>query len=277
MSTRARILNAVFDRVTLDQSVERVIAHVKAGERGWLCTVNVAILMMMRRDPWLQGFVDRAAFVVADGQPLVWFAPTFGERLPARVTGVDLVHALSRRAQGEGLRVGLVGGRRDVVDAAALRLLRYYPGLRLAYVGDGYFGPNDAAARAHEIAAAKVDILFVGMGVPRQERFIDEEWERLGVRLAIGVGGTFDVLAGLRVRAPSLVQKAGLEWAFRLVQEPRRLWKRYLATNSQFLWLVGRQLWKNKRPEGALHEPPEAVTRDADSAPPPEGPASKGS
>jgi N-acetylglucosaminyldiphosphoundecaprenol N-acetyl-beta-D-mannosaminyltransferase len=277
MSTRARILNAVFDRVTLDQSVERVIAHVKAGERGWLCTVNVAILMMMRRDPWLQGFVDRAAFVVADGQPLVWFAPTFGERLPARVTGVDLVHALSRRAQSEGLRVGLVGGRREEVDAAALRLLRYYPGLRLAYVGDGYFGPNDAAARAHEIAAAKVDILFVGMGVPRQERFIDEEWERLGVRLAIGVGGTFDVLAGLRVRAPSLVQKAGLEWAFRLVQEPRRLWKRYLATNSQFLWLVGRQLWKNKRPEGALHEPPEAVTRDADSAPPREGPASKGS
>jgi N-acetylglucosaminyldiphosphoundecaprenol N-acetyl-beta-D-mannosaminyltransferase len=255
MSTRARILNAVFDRVTLEQSVERIIAHVNDGHRGWLCTVNVAILMMMRGDPWLQSFVDRAAFVVADGQPLVWFAPTFGERLPARVAGVDLVHALARRAQSEGLRVGLVGARQDVADAAAQRLLERYPGLPLAYVGDGYFGPGEASARADEIADANVDILFVGMGVPRQERFIDEQWGRLNVRLAIGVGGSFDVLAGLRVRAPSLVQKAGLEWAFRLVQEPRRLWKRYLATNSQFLYLVGRQLWKNKNGDGSLHEP----------------------
>lgn len=104
MSARARILNADFDRVTLDESVERVMKHLRAGERGWLCTVNVAILMMMRADGWLQSFVDRAAFVVADGQPLVWFAPTFGQRLPARVAGVDLVYALSRRAEAEGFR-----------------------------------------------------------------------------------------------------------------------------------------------------------------------------
>lgn len=245
MSDRVRILNSAFDRVTLEQTVERVLAHVRAGRRGWLCTVNVAILMMMRDDPWLQGFVDRAAFVVADGQPLVWFAPTFGgKRLPCRVAGIDLVYSLSRRAQHEGMRVGLIGAKRSVVDTVAARLHELYPRLRITYTDDGYFGPEEAPARAAAIAAAGVDILFVGMGVPKQERFIDEQWERLQVSMAIGVGGSFDVVAGLRARAPELLQRTSMEWAFRLAQEPRRLWKRYLVTNSQFLWLLGRQLVK---------------------------------
>lgn len=242
MIGRARILNADFDRLTLEQSVDRIISHVHRGERGWLCTVNVAILIMMRQDPFLQSFVDRAAFVVADGQPLVWVAPIFGAELPARVAGVDLVYALSRRAAREQMSVGLVGATRRIVDAVAERLAELYPELRISYVGDGYFSDDDAPARAEQIRAAGTDILFVGMGVPRQEQFIDRQWDALGCKLAIGVGGSFDVLAGLRVRAPDIIQRSGMEWAFRLAQEPRRLWKRYLLTNSWFLYLVGRQL-----------------------------------
>jgi N-acetylglucosaminyldiphosphoundecaprenol N-acetyl-beta-D-mannosaminyltransferase len=251
MSDRARILNSDFDRITLDQTVERVLAHVRAGRRGWLCTVNVAILMMMRSDPWLQSFVDRSAFVVADGQPLVWFAPTFGATLPARVAGIDLVYALSRRAQYEGFSVGLLGAKRPIVELVSERLAELYPRLRLTYVDDGFFGPDEAPARADAIREAGVDILFVGMGVPRQERFIDDQWERMGVSMAIGVGGSFDVLAGLRARAPELLQRTSMEWAFRLVQEPRRLWKRYLVTNSQFLLLLGRQLVKKATGSGS--------------------------
>lgn len=245
MSARARILNSQFDVVTLGQTVDEVLAHVRAGRRGWLCTVNVAILMMMREDPWLQSFVDRAAFVVADGQPLVWFAPAFGSRLPARVAGIDLVYALSRRVRREGFTIGLLGAKRAVVELVRQRLVELYPGLHVAYVGDGYFGPDQAPARADAIREAGVDILFVGMGVPRQEQFIDEQWERLGVSMAIGVGGSFDVMAGLRARAPELLQRTSLEWAFRLAQEPRRLWKRYLLTNTHFLYLLGRQLVRN--------------------------------
>jgi N-acetylglucosaminyldiphosphoundecaprenol N-acetyl-beta-D-mannosaminyltransferase len=239
---RARILNADFDRLTLDQSVNVIVEHLRAGERGWLCTVNVAVLMMMREDPFLQSFVDRAAFVVADGQPLIWVAPIFGASLPARVTGVDLVYALSRRAAREQLSVGLLGATARIVDAVGERLTEMYPELRICYTGDGYFSEHEAAGRAEEIRAAGTDILFVGMGVPRQEQFIDQQWGRLGTKLAIGVGGSFDVLAGLRVRAPEILQRSGMEWAFRLAQEPRRLWRRYLVTNSRFIYLIGQRL-----------------------------------
>lgn len=249
MSERVRILNSEFDRISLQETVDEVAAHVRSGRRGWLCTVNVAILMMMRQDPWLQSFVDRATFVVADGQPLVWFGPTFGAKpLPSRVAGIDLVYALSRQAQYEGFRVGLLGATRSVVETVAQRLRELYPKLRITYVDDGYFAHEDSSARAHAIREAGVDILFVGMGVPRQERFVDEQWERMCVSMAIGVGGSFDVLAGLRARAPELLQRTSMEWAFRLVQEPRRLWKRYLVTNSQFLWLLGQQLAKKIGP-----------------------------
>ncbi len=242
LGERAQILNASFDRVTLDQTLDRAIAFVREGKRGWLCTVNVAILMMMREDPFLQRFVDRAAFIVADGQPLVWVSPWFGAKLPERVAGVDLVIELSRKAAAEGLGVYLLGAKRDVVEQVAASLREQIPGVVISGVDDGYFGDDAAEARAKAVRDSGAKILFVAMGVPRQERFLDEQWDALGVSLAIGVGGSFDVLAGLRARAPDVVQKVGMEWAFRLAQEPRRLAKRYLVTNSQFIYHVGRAL-----------------------------------
>jgi N-acetylglucosaminyldiphosphoundecaprenol N-acetyl-beta-D-mannosaminyltransferase len=197
--------------------------------------------MMMRSDPRLQNFVDRAALVVADGQPLVWCAPWFNQSLPERVTGIDLIGALCARAAREQKRVYFVGAADDVVNEAVSRLHQRFPELQIDFAS-GYFEKNEATARADRVRASGADILFVGMGVPRQEHFIEEQWERLGVGVAVGVGGSFDVLAGLRARAPSWVQAVGLEWLYRLIQEPRRLAKRYLVTNSQFTWLVLRAL-----------------------------------
>lgn len=232
--SRVRILNAEFDRLTLTQAVEAIFARLARGQRGWLCTVNVAILMMMRRNPFLQAFTDRAALVVADGQPIVWSSRLAGVRIPERVTGVDLVDVLCERAAREGKRVYLLGSTAAVIAAAARELTRQYPTLRVDYA-DGYFDGEEARRRAERIAASRSDILFVAMGVPRQERFISEQWDRLNVGIAIGVGGTFDVVAGLRMRAPGWVQRIGLEWLFRLAQEPRRLFARYFVTNWQFL------------------------------------------
>jgi N-acetylglucosaminyldiphosphoundecaprenol N-acetyl-beta-D-mannosaminyltransferase len=234
---QVRFLNGRFDPLTLPQTVDAVFGLLRSGKRGWVCTVNVAILMMMRADVRLQDFVDRAALVVADGRPLVWCAPWLGQSLPERVAGVDLVDALCKRATGEGKRVYLLGATEEVVNRAAQRLRDRFPGLQVD-CANGYFSKEEAPVRARQVRASGSDLLFVGMGVPRQEYFLEEHWDRLGVDVAVGVGGSFDVLAGLRARAPKWMQLIGMEWLFRLIQEPRRLLVRYLVTNTQFIWLV---------------------------------------
>ena len=243
---RVRFLNADFDPLTLSQTVDGVFRHIDVGPRGWLCTVNVSILMIMRSNLRLQSFVDRAALVVADGQPIVWCAPWFGQVLPQRVTGVDLVDAICERAARVGKSIYLLGATTEIVAKLAQRLRERHPTLNVDFA-DGYFTKDEASERADRIRAAGADILFVGMGVPRQEIFIEEQWDRLGVGMAVGVGGSFDVLAGLRARAPAWVQKLGMEWFYRLIQEPRRLLMRYLVTNSQFGWLVFSGLFKKRR------------------------------
>lgn len=243
--TRVRFLNAEYDPLTLEQTVDGVFRHINAGPRGWLCTVNVSILMMMRSNQSLQSFVDRAALVVADGQPIVWCAPWFGLSLPERVAGVELVEVICERATRDGKHIYLLGATSEIVEKLAQRLRERHPTLSVDFA-DGYFTKDEAAERADRIRAAGTDILFVGMGVPRQEIFIEEQWDRLGVGMAIGVGGSFDVLAGLRARAPAWIQKIGMEWFYRLAQEPRRLFMRYLVTNSQFVWLVFLGLFKKR-------------------------------
>lgn len=243
---RIRFLNGQFDPLTLPQTVDAVFRLLDAGQRGWICTVNVAILMMMRADVRLQQFVDRAALVVADGQPLVWCAPWLGGALPERVTGLHLIDAICERAARESKCVYLLGATEDVVAKAAQRLRARFENLHVEYA-DGYFSKDQAPMRADHIRASGAELLFVGMGVPRQENFLEEQWDRLGVGMAIGVGGSFDVLAGLRAGAPTWVEKIGMEWLFRLIQEPRRLFMRYLVTNSQFIWLVLCALVKGDR------------------------------
>lgn len=231
-----QLFNARFLPLTLQQTVDQLFADLAAGRRGWLETVNVAILMMMRADDRLQSFVDRARWVVVDGQPLVWTSKLYGTPLPERVSGVDLVEPLCAGAESRGLGVYLLGASQDVVEAVAQRLQSQFPKLKLHHA-NGYFSAAEAAQRAEAVAASGASILFVAMGVPRQEVFIEQQWERLGVGLAIGVGGSFDVLAGIRKRAPVWVQNIGMEWFYRLIQEPGRMWKRYLVTNTQFILL----------------------------------------
>lgn len=245
---QVQLLNGRFDAVTLDQSVEIIARRIRAGERGYLCTVNVAILMMMRSDPRLQRFVDRSAMVVADGEPLIWSARLLGRPLPERVAGVDLVERLCALSAREGFGIYLLGAHQTVVEKLADKLKTQYPGIVLSGVADGYFGAEQAERRAEAVARSGAKILVVAMGVPRQEHFIEDHWDRLGVSFAVGVGGSFDVLAGLKARAPEILQRIGMEWSFRLAQEPRRLWKRYLTTNSEFMYLMARELLAARLP-----------------------------
>ena len=234
------ILNGRFDRLSARQAVDELIQAVHARERGVLCTVNVAILMMMRSNARLQRFVESSRWTVADGQPLIWASHLGQQPLPERVTGIDLIDLLCARAVREGIGVYFLGADNKITRKTADVLRNRHPGLDVRGCADGYFSPEQAPARAQAVAESGAEVLFVAMGVPRQEYFIEEQWEHFGARVVIGVGGSFDVIAGFRKRAPSYIQRAGLEWAYRLVQEPRRLFKRYLVTNSQFLGLMAR-------------------------------------
>ena len=239
MRNRVPILNGMFDALTAQETVEFVFEALNSSARGWLCTVNVTTLIAMRHDVALQSFVNSALLVVADGQPLVWCAPLFGGRLPERVAGIDLMDLLCHRAAKEGKGVYLLGARDHVVKKAMQNLRDRHPGLKISG-SDGYFAASESKTRANKIHASGASLLFVGMGTPRQEAFIKEHWEALGVGVAVGVGGSFEVTSGARFRAPRWVRQVGMEWLIRLVQEPRRLLPRYFKANSLFCLLIGR-------------------------------------
>lgn len=241
LNRRVRILNGEFDPLTLEETVQEVFDCIDAGRCGWVSTVNVSILMAMRRDRALQSYVDRSAIVVADGQPLVWCGRFLNARLPERVTGIDLVDALCARATASNVAVFALGSTGSLLDRALGVLRARHPGLQITGLTGHY--PKDAvASRVSAINGSGARLLLVGMGCPRQERFIEEQWDRLEVAAAVGVGGSFDVIAGARVRAPRWLRQLGLEWLVRLVQEPRRLFARYVSANSRFCVLVLREL-----------------------------------
>lgn len=238
---RKKILNGSFDDVTTAETLNWATRLIQLGKRGYLCTVNVAILMKMASDLQLQEFVEGASLVVADGQPIIWASRWLSNTLPERVTGIDLIDALAKRAEEEHFEIYLLGATREVITTAAANLKLRYPRLDICGFDDGYFSAAETPERVRAIRQSGAKILIVGMGVPRQELFLKQNWSDLGVNLAIGVGGSFDVIAGKKKRAPLWMQKVGLEWFYRLMQEPRRLWKRYLVTNLQFIYRLLRQ------------------------------------
>lgn len=240
MKPLAEILNGSFHPFTLDETISAIFDFINAGRRGWLCTVNVSGLMDMRRDPFLQSFVDRAEWVVADGQPLVWCSRLFGAKLPERVTGIDMIDPICKRAASDGKGVYLLGAEPDVLQKTLEILRKKHIGLQLDGA-HGYFAPEETRQRAKAVASSGAAVLLVGMGCPRQERFIEEHWNELGVSVAIGVGGSFDVISGRLARAHPWLQSAGLEWVVRLAQEPIRLFMRYLTSNTMFISLICRE------------------------------------
>lgn len=233
---RREILNSFFDVVTTTESVNWAINLIHSGDRGYVCTVNVAILMMMRSNPRLQNFVDRAALIVADGQPIVWASRLLSQPLPERVSGVDLIDEIAKKSTEEDLKIYLLGAKSKVIETAVSKLRKKYPGVNICGYSNGYFSKEEVPQRVAAIRESGAHILFIGMGVPLQEFFLDDNWPQLGVNLAVGVGGSFEIFAGTKKRAPVWMQNTGLEWFYRLLQEPRRLWKRYCITNGQFIY-----------------------------------------
>lgn len=236
------ILGCPVDALGLDATVERCAELIAGGGPARQVSVNAAKFVSMRDDPALRAAVQESEIISADGQSVVWAARLLRRPLPERVAGIDLMHRLLDRAERDGWRVFLLGATQEVLDAVLERLAESHP--RLIVVGrhHGYFRETDEDELCAAIRSAGPDLLLVAMSSPRKELWVARHQQRLGVPLSMGVGGAFDVLAGRVRRAPPPVQRAGFEWLFRLLQEPRRLAWRYAATNVRFLLWLGREL-----------------------------------
>jgi N-acetylglucosaminyldiphosphoundecaprenol N-acetyl-beta-D-mannosaminyltransferase len=231
-------------------TLDWIDAAVATRARGYICVAAVHTVMACAEDAELRAAVLAADFTVPDGQPLVWAMNLLGHELSARVYGPDLMWKACERAARTGLRVYLYGGRDDRALLELERnLCRAFPGLRV--VG-GYSPPFRELTEAEEselvarINASGADIVWVGIGVPKQEKWMWRLRDRLEAPVLVGVGAAFDFHAGLIPQAPDWMQRRGLEWLFRLVQEPRRLWRRYLTYNPRFLTGFARQ-WTRER------------------------------
>lgn len=246
-----RLLGCRFDRVTTRDAIDRTFAWITAPQRAChiIVTVNASILVMSRDTPALAQAIELADLVVADGAPLVWVSGILSDPLPERVTGVDLMEQLLTEGNRRGLRVFFLGATQERLEALVEVVGECYPGVVVAGARNGYWDDGDDADIVAQINASRVDLLLLGMPAPRKEIWCERYRSRLDVPAVLGVGGAFDVLAGFIPRAPTALQKAGFEWAWRLWLEPRRLWRRYLVTNSQFIGLVLADLLRS------LHRP----------------------
>jgi N-acetylglucosaminyldiphosphoundecaprenol N-acetyl-beta-D-mannosaminyltransferase len=233
-----------------ERTLDWVDAAVTGGHRGYICVAATHTVMACQEDAELRAAVLASDLTVPDGQPLVWALKLLGHDVRDRVYGPDLMEAACARAARTGQRFYLYGGRdRAALDLLVRRLRERHPGIQIAGTYAPVFRPLSAeeeAAIAAEINEASPDVVWVGTGVPRQEKWMASMRARLDAPVLIGVGAAFDFHAGLVRQAPAGMQRAGLEWLFRLSQEPRRLWRRYLRYNPRFVIGFARQYLRHR-------------------------------
>ena len=245
---RVPVLGVPLALIDYERTLDWIDAAVERRQRGYVCVAAVHTVVACQDDPELRAAVLGADLTVPDGMPLVWALRLLGQPLESRVYGPDLMDLACARAARTGQRFYLYGGRNPGALAQLARELRLrHPGLQIVGGHAPPFRPLTAAEEAEvaaEINASRADVVWVGIGVPKQEKWMARMRERLDAPVLLGVGAAFDFHAGLIPQAPGWLQRHGMEWAFRLAQEPRRLWRRYLAYNPRFVASFARQYWR---------------------------------
>ena len=235
--------------VTLIEASERFSEIARQKETRVIFTANVEHVVLLSSDPEFRMAYGAADYVLADGMPLVWFSRFICDALPERVTGSDLLPEICRMAEKKSLKVFFLGGTPEVTPKAVENLQRRFPALQMVGIATPWIDLSDgesvSSGLVESINQSGADILFVGFGAPKQELWITRNRKRLKTGIVLAVGGTFDFLAGKTVRAPLWMQRSGLEWLWRLLHEPKRLWRRYLIGNVRFLVIAWRE-WRRK-------------------------------
>lgn len=273
---RQLLFGMYLDAICMDEVIERCQTALATRSRVLLGVLNAAKVVKMRKDPVLRNSLIECDVLLADGQSVVWASRLLRRPLPERVAGIDIFEQLLMLAHREGHSVYLLGARTEVLWLLEERLRERFPDFASPAASTAISTPPTAAGLPL-IRSSDADMLFLGMTSPKKEIFLGRYGASLGVPIQHGVGGSFDIMAGITARAPIAWQQNGMEWAYRLLQEPRRLWWRYLATNSAFMLLTLRELiyparaFKSSWVGGTLHAVhksamrPDGRTKDAAS------------
>ena len=256
---RRVIFDVPIDAMTMNGVLEDCRNAILSRSRYLIGMVNAAKIVRMRRQPLLRQSIIESDVVLADGMAVVWASRLLGHPLPERVAGIDLFEQLLQLCSREGYSVFFLGATADVLDHMVDSIRVRWPALRIAGMQEGYFSEDESQHVAEVIAKSKPDILFVGITSPKKEVFIARYGERINVPVCHGVGGSFDIFAGITRRAPLIWQRCGMEWLYRVCQEPGRMWKRYLVTNTVFIALLIREIYRGLLSRNVTrHAPPSA-------------------
>ena len=239
---RVDLLGCSVDILTMAETVERARRAMREGKRVQHVALNVAKFVNMRTDGVLRADVMGSDIIGIDGMGILLALRLFGVPATERVPGIDLCWEVLRMCAEEGYRPFLLGATTGVLNRAANVIATTFPSIQIAGLRDGYFRPDEEGNIVEQIINSKADCLFIAMPTPRKERFLAAHRDRLGVPFIMGVGGSLDVIAGHVRRAPPIMQTLGLEWLYRVYQEPRRMWWRYAKTNTLFAGILIRAM-----------------------------------
>lgn len=249
-SEQSELLGVSFERATLSSAVDQIVRAAIEKNRGVVVTPNVDHIVMLHEDMEMKRIYDNALFRYADGMPIVWLSRILkNKRLPERVTGADLLIAICEKAAKTDLNIYFLGGNPGIAEKASLILQKRFKGLKISGVYCPPYGFENSPAETEyivtDINLRKIDILFIGVGAPKQEKWAARHIDRLNVGPILCVGAAFDFAAGIINRAPLWMQRSGFEWVWRLASEPRRMWRRYLVRDSRFIPLAFREISKS--------------------------------
>lgn len=247
MSGRIEMMGCHIDNLSMEETLQKVEGFIRSGAPHQHVAVNVDKLGKASTDPELRRIINQCALISVDGMPVVWVSRLLGNPLKERVTGIDLFESLVKRAAEKGWRVFFLGAREEIVQGVRAFYEGKLPGLQVAGCRNGYWRPEEEASVVRQIAESRPDLLFVAFSSPQKELFLGRYQAEMKVPFAMGVGGSFDIVAGKVKRAPVWMRQCGLEWFFRFLQEPRRMFRRYFIDDTYYFCLLLRELFRKTR------------------------------
>ncbi|QSS98174.1 WecB/TagA/CpsF family glycosyltransferase [Psychroflexus sp. ALD_RP9] len=243
---RIKIFNTTIDNLSMQETLQKVKQAISNKTQLHHVVVNAGKIVAMQEDKELRESVNSCDIINADGQAVVWASKLLGKPLKERVAGIDLMENLVKLAAQNKYKIYLLGAKEEVVSKVVQIYKSNYSKHLIAGYRNGYFSKEEEQTIAQDISNSGAQLLFVAISSPKKENFLYQNRKTLrNLNFIMGVGGSFDVIAGKTKRAPVWMQKSGLEWFYRFMQEPKRMWKRYLIGNTKFIFLTIKQFFKN--------------------------------